>query len=35
MRIKSPFLGCAASSLITILTELSQRQKNVLCPSAG
>jgi hypothetical protein len=34
-RIKSRFLGCAASSLVTILIELSQRQRNVLCPSAG
>jgi hypothetical protein len=33
--IKSRFLGCAASSLVTILTELSQRQRNVLSPSAG
>jgi hypothetical protein len=33
--IESRFLGCAASSLVTILTELSQRQRNVLCTSAG
>jgi hypothetical protein len=35
MGIKSRFLDCAASSLVTILTELSHYHRNVLYPSAG
>jgi len=34
MGIKSRFLSCAASILLSLLTEISQRQRNVLCPSA-